>query len=97
MEFDISRKGEFQGMPNQDHVLEVMFRNMGVNQGKLARKAEDSGYDYIENKIRHMWHGLIEAWIPYREARKDQKQKTALQKAGLKVSEYQHETTDIET
>ena len=60
-------------MPNQDQVLEVIFKSMGVNQSKLTRKAEDAAYDAIENKTRHMWTGVIDNWIPYREARKDQK------------------------
>ena len=46
---------------------------MGVNLSKITRQVQDAGYDFIENKIRHMWTGLIEAWIPYREARKDQR------------------------
>jgi len=41
-----------------------------------------------------MWTGLVEAWIPFREARKNAKQQDALKKQGLKVSEYQHDTTD---
>ena len=67
---------------------------MGVNQLKVPDKVENAGYDFIENKIRHIWFGLIEAWIPFREARKSVKEQDELKKNGLKVSEYKHATTD---
>jgi hypothetical protein len=46
---------------------------MGVNQSKITKEVENAGYDFIENKIRNMWTGLVEAWIPFREARKNLK------------------------
>ena len=61
---------------------------------KTAEKEskEETGLDFIEKSIVHMWNGLLEYWIPYREARHDPSEQQKLKtKLGITTKEYLHQ------
>ena len=73
-DLDVSRKGEFMGMEDLDKIMNKTYLSMGVKTTDMSKRVREVGLDFIEKSIVHMWNGLLEYWIPYREARHDKKE-----------------------
>lgn len=65
---------------------------MGVKPDEMSKRVRETGLDFIEKSIVHMWNGLLEYWIPYREARHDPSEQQKLKtKLGITTKEYLHQ------
>jgi len=73
-DIDVSRKGEYMGMEDLERIMDRTYYSMGVKPADMSKRVRETGLDYIEKGIVHLWNGLLEYWIPYREARHDKKE-----------------------
>ena len=70
---DIERKGEYMGMDDMDGIMDKTYLSMGIRPDEMTQAVRAAGLDYLEKSMVHMWNGLLEYWLPYRQARHDPK------------------------
>uniref|UniRef100_A0A7S3CJR8 Uncharacterized protein n=1 Tax=Strombidium rassoulzadegani TaxID=1082188 RepID=A0A7S3CJR8_9SPIT len=69
MTFDVSRRGEFMGMPRIKDHLTFMYKELGIQKIEKLRKEQKEAYcNFIDNQMRFLWEGLVEQWIDYKAA-----------------------------
>lgn len=54
-------------MPDTEGLTTKIYTSMGVDPKVITEQMHDEAFDILEDKVRSMWTGLIEKWIPYRE------------------------------
>ena len=91
-DIDIARAGEYMGMDDLDGIMDKTYTSMGVRPDEMTRRVREAGLDYIEKSIVHMWNGLLEYWLSYRQARHEPKKQEQLkQKLGIITQNYSHQ------
>lgn len=66
--FDVTKEGEYIGMPRLPEFLNQMYHKLGLDITQLKEEQKKVICAQLDSHMKHMWQGLVGQWTKYRKA-----------------------------